>query len=211
MEIHPPTKPIESVREFFVHLSMITIGILIALGLEQTVEAWHHHELGVRAEESILNEMRDNKKEIDAERTLVAKNKERLGDALGLVQQLLAHRKLLKAEISIRFSGADLSSTSWTTAAVTGALGYMGYSETKRFAHAYDLQALILPVQSEGLHETSRALALLAYAPGGPESLNDEQLRTTQSEILNCLAITEQWDQLAVQLSKQYARALKAD
>src|SRR5262245_35672460 len=44
MDIHPPTKPIESAKDFVIHLSMIVIGILIAIGLEQTVEAWHHHE-----------------------------------------------------------------------------------------------------------------------------------------------------------------------
>jgi hypothetical protein len=42
MEIHPPEHGIHSWREFLVHMATIVLGILIAIGLEQTVE-WVHH------------------------------------------------------------------------------------------------------------------------------------------------------------------------
>lgn len=45
MEIHPPAKPVESLKDCLVHLSIITIGILIAWALEQGVEAWRHYDL----------------------------------------------------------------------------------------------------------------------------------------------------------------------
>lgn len=34
MEVHPPHEPIHSWRDFLLHLLTITIGLLIALGLE---------------------------------------------------------------------------------------------------------------------------------------------------------------------------------
>ena len=34
MDIHAPDKPVHSLREFFIHIAIVTIGILIALGLE---------------------------------------------------------------------------------------------------------------------------------------------------------------------------------
>lgn len=211
MEIHPPTKPIESVREFFVHLSMIVVGILIALGLEQAVEAWHHHELGVEARESILNELRDNKKELDAERVKVAKNREDLVHAVGVIRQCLAHKKFTEHEITVRFSGAELGSTAWSTAAATGALGYIGYAGARRFARSYDLQAMLLRIQSEGFRVSANAMAPVAYSPDGPDSLSDEQLRAVEHDLTECLAISAQWDQLAAQLSTEYGRALKEE
>jgi len=45
IDIHPPQHGAMTRREFFTHLFIVILGILIAIGLEQTVEALHHrHE-----------------------------------------------------------------------------------------------------------------------------------------------------------------------
>lgn len=45
MDIHKP-KPVHDIREFLGEITIIVIGVLIALGLEQAVEAWHwHHQI----------------------------------------------------------------------------------------------------------------------------------------------------------------------
>jgi hypothetical protein len=45
MEVHAPHHPLNTWREFWIHLGTITVGLLIALGLEQTVEGMHRvHE-----------------------------------------------------------------------------------------------------------------------------------------------------------------------
>lgn len=45
MEVHPPEHGIHSWREFFVHMGTIVLGLLIAIALEQSVEALHRrHE-----------------------------------------------------------------------------------------------------------------------------------------------------------------------
>ncbi|MBZ5575749.1 MAG: hypothetical protein LAP40_04225 [Acidobacteriia bacterium] len=210
MEIHPPTKPIESVKDFFLHLFMITLGVLIALGLEQTVEAWRHHELGVQARENILNEVRDNKRRIDGARRAVAKNAERRQSSLNVVREYLAHQKLAHAEMSILINGATLSSTSWTTASATGALGYLGYADAKRFATAYYIQALLEHAQDDEYQTAIRAFALLKYSPGGPATLSDEQLRSVERDVLDYLGQLTFWQQLAAPLSAEYESVLKA-
>jgi hypothetical protein len=49
MEVHPPHAPLHSWKDFWIHLGTITIGLLIAISLEQSVEKLHHlhqrHEL----------------------------------------------------------------------------------------------------------------------------------------------------------------------
>jgi hypothetical protein len=42
MEVHPPHGPMHSWRDFWIHLGTITIGLLIAISLEQSVEKIHH-------------------------------------------------------------------------------------------------------------------------------------------------------------------------
>ncbi len=209
MEIHPPSGPVASVKEFFLHLSMITIGILIALGLEQAVASWHHHELGIQARENILSEIRDNQRDLDGVRTTVKKNKEELQHAEAVLQQLLQHKKVESASMALNVVGAGLSSAAWDTATVTGALGYMGYDESKKFAGVYELQGILKRFQEDQFRTATRAIALVAFRPGKPEDLPAEELRTIEHNLVDCLAEVTMWEQLASQLSTGYAQVLK--
>lgn len=56
MEIHKPHAA-KTWREFFVELGTIVAGVLIALGLEQAVEAIHHHAQAAEAREAIEAEV----------------------------------------------------------------------------------------------------------------------------------------------------------
>ena len=56
MEIHKP-KAAHSVREFTIEIATIICGILIALGLEQAVDAWHWSQKVREAEASMRNEL----------------------------------------------------------------------------------------------------------------------------------------------------------
>ena len=42
LDIHPPHESIHSWRDFFIHIATICVGLLLAVGLEQIVEAVHH-------------------------------------------------------------------------------------------------------------------------------------------------------------------------
>ena len=43
LDVHPPHSPTHTWKDFFIHIATIVIGLLIAVGLEQTVEAIHHN------------------------------------------------------------------------------------------------------------------------------------------------------------------------
>src|ERR1700677_797621 len=46
LDVHPAHHAANTWREFFIHIATIVIGLLIAVGLEQTVEYFHHqHQL----------------------------------------------------------------------------------------------------------------------------------------------------------------------
>ncbi|HEY4009684.1 MAG TPA: hypothetical protein VGM11_05995 [Acidobacteriaceae bacterium] len=56
IDIHPPQHAAITRREFFIHLATVVLGILIAIGLEQTVELIHHRHQREQIEESLHNE-----------------------------------------------------------------------------------------------------------------------------------------------------------
>ncbi|MGA8939179.1 MAG: hypothetical protein WB439_08445 [Acidobacteriaceae bacterium] len=43
IDVHPPHTSIHNWKEFWIHLGTITLGLLIAIGLEQSLEALHRH------------------------------------------------------------------------------------------------------------------------------------------------------------------------
>jgi hypothetical protein len=53
LEPHPPHEPIQGWRGFLVHIGAIVIGLLIAVGLEQSVEALHHRHQRLQLEEQM--------------------------------------------------------------------------------------------------------------------------------------------------------------
>jgi hypothetical protein len=60
IDIHPPQHGSMTRRDFFVHLGIVVLGILIAIGLEQTVEYLHHRHQRHQLEEDLHAEMRMN-------------------------------------------------------------------------------------------------------------------------------------------------------
>ena len=55
IDVHPPHEPANTWRQFFIHIATIVVGLLIAIGLEQMVEAIHHHHQRVE----LVEQMRD--------------------------------------------------------------------------------------------------------------------------------------------------------
>ena len=54
LDVHPAHHAANTWRDFFIHIATIALGLLLAIGLEQTVEAVHHH----REREELIAAMR---------------------------------------------------------------------------------------------------------------------------------------------------------
>ena len=137
MDVHPPHHPITSWREFFLHLATITVGLLIALGLEGTVEWAHHRELVGRARETLRVEMEANKRQLDANLRTLDENLVRERANLAVARQLQAGAKGLDGQFHSSLSWSGMASSAWQTAHETGALGYMPYSEVQGYDDVY--------------------------------------------------------------------------
>jgi hypothetical protein len=66
LDVHPPQDSIHTWRSFFIHIATIVIGLFIAVGLEQTVEYFHHRHQTREIEQQIHNVFESNLR-IDAE------------------------------------------------------------------------------------------------------------------------------------------------
>jgi len=53
LEVHAPQEALHTWKGFFIHIATIVIGLFIAVGLEQTVEFFHHRHLRDQLEEQM--------------------------------------------------------------------------------------------------------------------------------------------------------------
>ena len=60
LDVHPAHRAASTWRDFIIRIATIAVGLLIAIGLEQTVEFFHHRHLAREARASIQRETEDN-------------------------------------------------------------------------------------------------------------------------------------------------------
>ncbi|MGP0056782.1 MAG: hypothetical protein ACLPQI_14620 [Steroidobacteraceae bacterium] len=60
LDVHAPYEPIHTWKSFVIHIATITIGLLIAIGLEQLVEYFHHRHQAASIAEKLKAESYEN-------------------------------------------------------------------------------------------------------------------------------------------------------
>ncbi len=91
LDVHPPHHAATTWRDFFIHIATITLGLFIAIGLEQTVEAIHHLHQRHQLEERLREELRGNLRKDEAD--------------FGKFAQIRAYILELKSAVSARHTG----------------------------------------------------------------------------------------------------------
>lgn len=204
MDIHPVEGKIESLKDFLLHLLTITVGILIALGLEGISDLHHHHVLVQEAKVNLDNEIQDNQREVlRTSRTLIESERQ-------LIQILSAlHNADPKQRAKIKgmrfvWEMPELHSTSWTTASATKALSYMDYSEVKRYTRIYDLQ-LQYEAQEDGAIATCLEVSRMEMPPVNEQGqLAPGYLAGIEKSASLCLAHAELTKSVGQELEKAY-------
>ena len=140
MEVHPPEHGIHTWRDFLVHMGTITLGLLIALGLEAAAEALHHHHQMEEARERIDHEIAGNRAVIAKDRENMQRALERTRDNINLLD---APGDPDTTKLHFGWTWEDPQSSAWDTARTTGALALLPYDEAQHYADIYDQQELV--------------------------------------------------------------------
>lgn len=136
LDIHKP-KPVHNWREFLSEIGVIVIGVLIALGLEQAVEAWHWHEIVVEQREALRIEVGDLRAAMRQRLELEPCFVERLADVKEIIRRHDAGEPL---GIVAPFGRPLYGSTErpiWDVAVADQSLAHMALDEKRRFIAAY--------------------------------------------------------------------------
>ena len=165
MDVHPPHEPIRTWKDFLLHLLTITIGLLIALGLEGIVE-WRHHEHLVAEANATLREEVQHNSQMMNRHVVVLKTELRELEAnlraLGKIQNAPGDKSVQTPSLTADFTNIGLRETAWRTAQSTGALSFMPYDEAQRYADIYQQQEAFLTTQQTIAEDQAASEGLVA-------------------------------------------------
>jgi hypothetical protein len=133
-------KPIKSVKDFAFHILTVTIGILIALGLDALVEAHRHHELINHARADFRAEFTQNRAKLALQGTAEGTVKRELEGLIPYGKAKLVNQPATSPKIQSTRAFVLLPSTAWETAIATQAFLYLPFTETREISAAYSRQ-----------------------------------------------------------------------
>jgi len=164
LDVHPPHRAIEGVGEFFLHLFTITIGLLIAVGIEAAVERHQHRELAAEARDTMTEEIRKNSSNVADALKDIDQEQQKLKDNLAKVRKVQLNPgdpSSRNLHFDISFNTTGLEDTGWRTAQVTGALAFMPYAESERYTSIYRVGEEFLKSQDQLSEDESRILGII--------------------------------------------------
>ena len=167
LDVLPPHHRLEGLKDFFIHLLTISVGLLIAVGIEGCVERHQHRELARDAKEMLRKEIEGNAKKMADTLAEIDKDEASVKENMDTVRRFAQHPndKNQHGTISFNFSFPEWDNTAWTTAQTTGALAYMPYNEANQFSRIYDAQHSVTIAQEKLAEDEAQFVGAL-YGSG---------------------------------------------
>ena len=136
MDIHRP-KAAHSIREFLIEIGTIICGILIALGLEQAVEAIRHQTEGREARETIRKEIESDLGQMLVRARYDDCTQARLTDIAALLRDWIASKPLVAPLWIGRPTTWELRFSAYQSASSSGRMALLPSSEQAAYAEVY--------------------------------------------------------------------------
>jgi hypothetical protein len=142
LEVHPAHHAASSWKEFFIHIATIVLGLLIAVGLEQTVEYFHHRREVAEVREDLRGEREANKNSFRSETTHWRWETAELENNLMVLAYLQKHPGTPDEKLpgSLVWSHGSSPNTlaAWDAARNSGLTSLMPHEEVEQYDDTYN-------------------------------------------------------------------------
>jgi hypothetical protein len=185
MDVHAPHESLHTWKDFWIHLGTITIGLLLAIGLEQSVEWMHHRHQRHQLQEDLRAEAEQNRaviardlrmRELEPWFDLAMRGAARGAGQSGNVQVNLPLPPCIPGSVGtaeVRYFAP--SQAVWATAKESGLVALLPVEEGRMYArlgHNYDLLGQARDKVANGCDEVAAMRKRFARPqPGGAQEL----------------------------------------
>jgi hypothetical protein len=142
LDVHSPHEAVHTWKDFFVHIATIVIGLLIAIGLEQTVEVLHHRHQVAETREALRLELDQNR------RAYAGRIREFHRQTAALLNNIIVLRYIQQHSEAPQESlpgiliwhavRGDFTESAWKTAQQSNVTALMPQDEVRRYTLIYD-------------------------------------------------------------------------
>ena len=178
LDVHAPHQTVHSWKDFLVHIAAISIGLLIAVGLEQTVELFHHRHQVAEIRRSLADERRINEVIFTGACNEFRRYAPILLGSLQTLTYLRTHPGASPSQWPGRFSfymlNIHFQDSAWKTALQSAALEYMPRAEVRAYSDVYTRLAEVSEESVAELHAVIRAKSFMLQMTD-PSTINSEQ------------------------------------
>lgn len=172
LDVHAPHQTVHTWKDFLIHIAAITIGLLIALGLESTVERLHHRRQAQQALELLRQELDQNRKVLKADIADGNRMERNHRQALAVLDRLRAGTLRPDDHLVFIRTYNDFRSSAWKVVHESGAAAYIPSNVMERYGVIYDMQ--------EGIN--TAAAAVYVDLQKATSVLNTEEPNSNQAE-----------------------------
>jgi hypothetical protein len=141
LDVHAPHEVVRTWKDFVIHIAAIAVGLLIAIGLEQTVEYLHHRHQVAETREALRVEREQNHLRLADQTTEFRVRVPIIQTNLAVFHYLRLHpgaaEKDLPGKVNWHNSGSPFIDYVWQTAQQTGVTAFMAQGEVRRNAELY--------------------------------------------------------------------------
>jgi len=142
LDVHAPYEVVHTWKGFFIHIATIVIGLLIAIGLEQTVEVLHHRHQVAEAREALRLELDQNRRAYADRIGEFHRQTAALLNNINVLRYVQQHpdapQESLPGILVWHAVRGDFTESAWRTAQQSNVTALMPQDEVRRYMLTYD-------------------------------------------------------------------------
>ena len=192
LDVHPPHHAATTWRDFFIHIATIVLGLLIAIGLEQTVEYFHHRRQVAETAQALREERQHNIKQFAIDTAIFHSETTRFQTNLAVLLYVKTHptatRESWPGQINWHTTNVSFSDSAWVTAQQDNVTALMPQQEVRAQERLYGQLAAVEAGQRDRLRAITDARRYMVQdsdpAHLTPSQL-EEQILLTQSVLIS--------------------------
>jgi hypothetical protein len=196
LDVHPPHHAATTWRDFLVHIATIVLGLLIAVGLEQTVEYVHHRREVREVREALSQEREENRKLYNVNTTSFRWQMSQLTNNLRVLTFLQQHPNTPEEKLpgvpEWYFTHDPVVESAWKNSQRTQVLTLMPSKEAEEDAKLYELLDLADKDALNAYEAVSRAGSYIHVDPN-PSHMTPAQVATEIDLIKDAMRLNVIW------------------
>ena len=183
LDVHAPHESIHTWKAFFIHIATIVIGLLIAIGLEQSVEYIHHRHQLQEARRELLIEVDENLHLIELNIESTRMTSLALDADIAMLRAKQSSNSPVAMKLDYTWHPNDTQDGGWQAAKQSGALSLMPHEELRRYTRVYTVLAAFMDALPAFGARMEVAGAIARRVPDGDLPVREINVPMTPSAI----------------------------